>query len=329
MDKVTDTPYASLSPDVVLSAIESVGLVTDGRVLALNSYENRVYQVGIEEAEPVVAKFYRPGRWSDAQILEEHAFTLELADLEVPVVPPLIIDGVSLHVHEGFRFSVCPRRGGRWPELQAKDELEWMGRFMARIHVAGAARAFEHRPALDVQTFGVDSVEFLLANNWLPAHIRNAYETLAEDLLDRIDAAIERAGEIRLIRLHGDCHPGNILWTDSGPHFVDFDDCRTGPAIQDLWMLLSGERNEMERQLSHIVSGYTEFHDFDARELHLVEALRTLRMLHYAAWIARRWKDPAFPRAFPWFNTDRYWEEHILHLREQAAAMDEPPLRLD
>lgn len=323
-----DTPYASLSPDTVLSAIDALGLVTDGRVLALNSYENRVYQVGIEEDTPLVAKFYRPGRWSDAQILEEHAFTIELAELEIPVVAPLILDGASLHVYEGFRYSVSPRRGGRWPELQDKEELIWTGRFMARIHVAGAARHFEHRPQLDVQTFGVASAEFLLKNNWLPAHIRHAYETLAEDLLERIDDAIERAGEVRLIRLHGDCHPGNILWTDSGPHFVDFDDCRTGPAVQDLWMLLSGERVEMERQLAYVLEGYAEFHDFDARELHLVEALRTLRMMHYAAWLARRWKDPAFPRAFPWFNTDRYWEEHILHLREQAAAMDEPPLRI-
>lgn len=322
------TPYASLSPDTVLTAIESVGLVTDGRVLALNSYENRVYQVGIEESQPVVAKFYRPGRWSEAQILEEHAFTLELSELEIPVVPPSVIGGASLQEHARFRFSVCPRRGGRWPELQDKDELKWMGRFIARIHLAGAAKAFEQRPALDVQTFGVDSKDFLLKNNWLPAHIREAYDTLAEDLLDRIDDAIERAGEVALIRLHGDCHPGNILWTDAGPHFVDFDDCRTGPAIQDLWMLLSGERAEMERQLGHVLEGYAEFHHFDARELHLVEALRTLRMMHYAAWLARRWKDPAFPRAFPWFNTDRYWEEHILHLREQAAAMDEPPLRL-
>lgn len=329
MDELKDTPYARLNPEIVLAAIESVGILTDGRVLALNSYENRVYQVGVEQSTPVVAKFYRPGRWSKAQILEEHAFTIELADLEIPVVPPLQIDGASLHEHERFQFSVSARRGGRWPELQDKGELEWMGRFLARIHVAGAASGFAHRPALDVQSFGVDSVEFLLAENWLPEHVRHAYETLTDDLLDRIDAAIERAGEVSLIRLHGDCHPGNILWTDKGPHFVDFDDCRTGPAIQDLWMLLSGERAEMERQLSHIMSGYKEFNDFDARELHLLEALRTLRMLHYAAWLARRWKDPAFPRAFPWFDTDRYWEEHILHLREQAAAMDEPPLNLD
>lgn len=328
MQNSPEAPYANLSPDCVLSALESAGFETDGRVLALNSYENRVYQVGLEDRAPVVAKFYRPGRWSTAQILEEHAFTLELAALEIPVVPPLDADGTTLNEYAGYRFSVSPRRGGRWPELQARDELEWMGRFMARIHVAGAARGFETRPALDVQTFGVDSVEFLLRGNWLPGHIKEAYSTLSEDLFDRIDAAIERAGEVALIRTHGDCHPGNILWTDDGPHFVDFDDCRTAPAIQDLWMLLSGSRAEMQRQLNYLLEGYLEFSDFDARELHLVEALRTLRMLHYAAWLARRWGDPAFPRAFPWFNTDRYWEEHILQLREQVAAMDEQPLVL-
>lgn len=321
-----DTPYAGLSPDVVLSAVESLSLRTDGRVLALNSYENRVYQVGLEDEQPVIAKFYRPGRWTDEQILEEHDFTLELAALEIPVVPPLCPSGQSLHRHQSFRFSISRRRGGRWPELQDKDQLAWMGRFLARIHNAGAAKTFAYRPDLDAQSFGVESVEYLLAKGWLPSHVHHAYASLAEDLLDRIDACIERAGPVRLIRLHGDCHPGNILWTDAGPHFVDFDDCRTGPAIQDVWMLLSGDRADMERQLGHIMDGYSEFFDFDPAELHLLEALRTLRMLHYAAWLARRWKDPAFPRAFPWFNTDRYWEEHILQLREQAAAMDEPPL---
>lgn len=324
----SDTPYATLSPDMVLAAIESVGYVEDGRVLALNSYENRVYQVGIEGGTPVVAKFYRPGRWTDAQILEEHAFTLELAASEIPVVPPLIIAGTTLHRHAGFRFSISARRGGRWPELQDRDELQWMGRFIARIHAVGCARPFECRPALDVQAFGVDSVAFLLTQKWIPSHVVQAYATLTQDLLDRIDDAIERAGEVNLIRLHGDCHPGNILWTDAGPHFVDFDDCRTGPAIQDLWMMLSGDRAEMERQLSYIIEGYVEFKEFEARELHLVEPLRTLRMLHYSAWIARRWADPAFPMAFPWFDSDRYWEEQILLLREQAAAMDEPPLAL-
>lgn len=328
MSNSVEQPYARLSPDTVLSALESVGFVTDGRVLALNSYENRVYQVGLEEGAPLVAKFYRPGRWSTAQILEEHAFTLELAALEIPVVAPILSQGQTLHEHAGFRFSASPRRGGRWPELQDPQELEWMGRFIARLHAAGASRAFETRPALDVQSFGVESVDFLLGKGWLPAHVRDAYETLSEDLFDRIDAAIERAGEIALIRTHGDCHPGNILWTDDGPHFVDLDDCRTAPAVQDLWMLLSGSRGEMQAQLTHVLDGYMEFNDFNPRELHLVEALRTLRMQHYAAWLARRWADPAFPLAFPWFNTDRYWEEHILHLREQVAAMDEPPLSI-
>ncbi len=325
---MTDTPYDTLRPEVVLAAVQGAGFNEDGRILALNSYENRVYQVGIEDGEPVVAKFYRPGRWSDLQILEEHAFTLELAAHEIPVVPPLMTGDITLHHHAGFGYSICQRRGGHWPELQHKQDLQWMGRFIARIHATGATQSFAHRPVLDAQSFGADSVDFLLKGKWIPSHIEQAYASLAEDLLERIDSAIEQAGELDLIRLHGDCHPGNVLWTDAGPHFVDFDDCRTGPAIQDLWMLLSGSREEMEFQLSCIAEGYSEFREFEARELYLVEALRTLRMLHYSAWIARRWLDPAFPMAFPWFNTDRYWEEQILLLREQAAAMDEAPLRL-
>lgn len=323
-----NAPFDALGPDQVLDAVESAGFRCDGRFLALNSYENRVYQVGQEDAAPLVAKFYRPGRWSDAAIREEHAFSLELAAADIPVVAPLEVGGDTLLKHGGFRFAVFPRRGGRWPELGDPDTREWLGRFLGRLHARGAVRDFQHRPVLDVQTMGVEPFRYLQAADLIPAYLMPAYTTLVDELLERIVACYQRAGAIGLIRLHGDCHPGNILWTDAGPHFVDLDDCRTGPAIQDLWMLLSGERAEQSLQLSDILAGYEEFHDFDRRELHLVEALRTLRMIHYAAWLASRWQDPAFPQAFPWFGSDRYWEEHVLALREQAALLEELPLQV-
>lgn len=321
--------FAELVPDNILDAVEGVGYRCDGRFLALNSYENRVYQVGIENGPPLIAKFYRPGRWSDAAIVEEHEFTLELAAREIPVVAPLTgAVGKTLHRHGPYRFALYPRRGGRSPELDNPEHLEQMGRFLARIHALGEVKPFAHRPALDIHHFGVESYQFLLSRNWIPPELETAYRTLAEDLIERIQGCFASAGSVNALRLHGDCHPGNILWTDQGPHIVDFDDARMGPAIQDLWMFLSGDRAYMTARLADLLEGYTEFHEFDPRELHLIEALRTLRMMHYAAWIARRWEDPAFPAAFPWFAGNRYWEEHILALREQAAAMDEPPLRL-
>ena len=329
-----DTPihapvYADLSPDIILDAVESKGFVSDGHLLALNSYENRVYQVGIAERQYLVAKFYRPGRWDDSAILEEHAFAAELVEAEIPVIAPLADhDGETLFRYGGFRFALYPRRGGRWPDLDNPDHLEWLGRFLGRIHAVGAIRPFAHRPTLDIDSFGTQSYRYLLEGGFIPSHIELAYRTLAEDLLIAVAAAYERAGAVAAIRLHGDCHPGNILWTDAGPHFVDLDDCRTGPAVQDLWMLLSGDRQAMGLQLSELVAGYELFRDFDRRELLLIEALRTLRMLHYAAWLARRWSDPAFPLAFPWFNTPRYWEDHVLQLREQAAALQEPALTI-
>lgn len=320
-------PYQSLSPDCILDAIEDTGLRCNGHLHALNSYENRVYQIGVEEGGYVVAKFYRPLRWSDEAIREEHAFAWELAEHEIPVVAPLRdAHGETLHHHEGFRFALYPRRGGRWPELDDPDNLIWIGRFIGRIHAIGAIRPFVHRPTLGIEDYGDESCRYLLEHGFVPRELQLAYRTLAEDVLRQVRTCYARAGEIRLIRLHGDCHPGNILWTDDGPHFVDFDDCRMGPAVQDVWMLLSGERPDMTAQLAEILDGYNEFANFDARELHLVEALRTLRMMHYSAWLARRWDDPAFKQTFTWFNTQRYWEEHILALREQAALLDEPPL---
>jgi Ser/Thr protein kinase RdoA (MazF antagonist) len=326
--------YAGLTPDTVLDALERAGVRGDGRLLGLNSYENRVYQVWLEasDAAPsqdsVVAKFYRPARWSNAQILEEHAFTLELAEREIPVVAPLVIGEKTLHEHAGFRFAVYPRRGGRTPELEDPKTLEWMGRFIGRIHAVGATKAFAERPALDPDGFGREPRAWLLAHDFIPADLLEAWTSAVDLALKGVAACYARAGDVRALRLHGDCHAGNVLWTDDGPHFVDFDDCRSGPAIQDLWMLLSGDRGSMTRQLADVLAGYEDFQDFDARELHLLEALRTLRLVHYSAWIARRWDDPAFPAAFPWFNTQRYWQDRILELKEQIALMDEEPLHV-
>lgn len=320
-------PYYTLDPDLILDAVETYGVRCSGVILPLNSYENRVYQVGIEDDAPRVAKFYRPGRWSDAAILEEHAFTAQLAEREIPVVAPLPApDGKTLSYYGGFRYALFPNQGGHRPELESAEQRTWIGRFIGRIHALGAIAPFQHRPTLTTQEFGWDAARFLLENNFIPPDLHLAYRTLTDDVLRQVEAHFARAAGVNLIRLHGDCHPGNILWTGRGPHFVDFDDCRTGPAVQDIWMLLSGDRRDMTAQLYDVLDGYCDFHDFDPRELQLIEPLRTLRMIHYSAWLARRWQDPSFPRNFPWFNTNRYWEEQILALREQAALLDEPPL---
>ena len=326
MQSQSPQPYAALTPDAVLDALDSIGLRGDGRLLALNSYENRVYQVSMEDGPPVVAKFYRPARWSDAAIMEEHAFVATLAEREIPVVPALAINGHTLHSFNGFRFAVFSKHGGRAPELDNRDTLEWMGRFIGRIHAVGALAPYRDRPTLDIQSFGEEPSVYLLANNFLPPDLIEVYRGVVAQALDGVRECFDRAGDVPTLRLHGDCHIGNVLWTDAGPHFVDFDDSRMGPAIQDLWMLLSGERADMTRQLADLLAGYEDFYDFDPRQLHLIEALRTLRLIHYAAWIARRWDDPAFPAAFPWFNTQRYWQDRILELREQIALMVEPPL---
>ena len=324
-----DLPYQNLTPDLILDAVESCGYRCDGRQFALNSFENRVYQVGLEDGTALVAKFYRPQRWSNEAILEEHGFAIELAAREIPVVAPLATaDGATLHEHRGFRFALFPKRPGRAPELENPDTLRWLGRFLGRTHAVGALQPFRHRPALDIASFGEEPARFVIEHGFVPEDLETAYQTVTRDALQRIAQCYQRAGAVRNIRLHGDCHAGNILWTGGGPHFVDLDDCRSGPAVQDLWMLLSGDRAAMSLQLGHVVAGYREFHDFNRGELALIEALRTLRMIHYAGWLARRWHDPAFPASFPWFNTQRYWQDQILALREQCAAMDEPPLQL-
>jgi Ser/Thr protein kinase RdoA (MazF antagonist) len=322
-------PYSGLTPDRALDALAALGFRPDGRLLALNSYENRVYQAWMEEGPPLVAKFYRPARWSNAQILEEHVFTRELAEREIPVVAPLVINSATLHAFEDLRYAVFPRRGGRRPELEDRKTLEWIGRFVGRIHAVGATRPFQSRPALDIESHGIEPRDWLLASGLVPADLLEAWKSATALALDSVRRCYERAGDVRRIRLHGDCHAGNVLWTDDGPHFVDFDDARSGPAVQDLWMLLSGDRAEMMQQLADIVAGYRDFNEFDPRELQLVEPLRALRLIHYSAWIARRWDDPAFPAAFPWFGTQRYWQDRILEMREQIAAMDEAPLALE
>ena len=321
-------PFAALTPDLVLDAVESLGFLSDARVLALNSYENRVYQVGIEDGQPLIAKFYRPQRWSDAAIIEEHAFSAELADCDIPVVAPLQRDGQTLFEHAGFRFALFPRRGGRAPEPGNLEQLYRLGQLLGRLHGVGASQPFLHRETLCVETFGHASLKTLLEGNFIPRSLLPAYESVARDLLKRLDELFARVSYTP-IRLHGDCHPGNLLCRDDSFHIVDLDDCRTGPALQDLWMMIGGgERHERLSQLAELIEGYQEFHDFDSRELPLLEGLRSLRLIHYSAWLARRWDDPAFPMSFPWFGTERYWGEQILILREQLAALDEEPLRL-
>ncbi|MDN2660111.1 serine/threonine protein kinase [Neptunomonas sp. CHC150] len=321
-------PFYELKPDTVIDAVESIGYLSDGRIMALNSYENRVYQVGIDESEPLIAKFYRPQRWTDEQIGEEHRFMAQLVEQDLSVVAPIKSDtGQTLFSYDDYRFSLFVRKGGRAPELEDPEHLFQLGNTLGRIHLAGQAEPFKHRPTLDIQSYGIDSTDFI-SRELIPASLKAAYDSLTSDLLREIDAAFKRAGDVVYQRVHGDCHGGNILWRDDMPHFVDFDDARMAPAIQDLWMLLTGDRHQQELQLGEVIDGYNEFASFNPRELHLVEALRTLRMMNYAAWIGRRWEDPAFPMSFPWFNTERYWGEHLLELKEQFAKLQEPVLKL-
>ena len=328
MSTINQHPYEALTPDRVLDAVESLGYLSDARIMALNSYENRVYQVGIEDDLPVIAKFYRPERWSREQILEEHTFSQELKEMEFPVVAPMMDDnGESLFEFEGFQFALFKRMGGYPPELDNLDHLLVLGRHMGRLHKLGSTKPFQHRPEITLQRYGIENVEWLLANDFIPASVKVAYETLTRDILDKL-ANIESRFSPDIIRVHGDAHVGNILWRDDNPHFVDFDDTCMAPAIQDLWMFLSGDRQNQTLQMSELLEGYEEFHEFNLAELNLVEYFRTLRLINYSGWLAKRWQDPAFPMAFTWFNTERYWSEHILELREQFANLDEPPIAL-
>lgn len=324
---MTSHPYDRLTPELILDAVETQGMRCTGVLLPLNSYENRVYRVDTDERGQVAVKFYRPERWDDRQILEEHAFARELAEQEIPAVAAMPgADGLTLHHYQGFRFALFPWCRGRAPELHSPDDRRRLGRYLARLHRVGAASPFRHRERLTVESYGHRSVELLRASPFIPPPLHASYFAIADILLQRLDECFAHTGDLAWIRVHGDFHLGNILWTETGAHLVDFDDSLMAPAVQDLWMLLSGEAAEMETQLADILEGYSEFRDFDVSELRLIEPLRTLRMLRYSAWIAARWSDPAFPRTFPWFDSNRYWEEQVLALKQQLAALDEPTL---
>ena len=324
----TPAPFADLTPEAILASVESLGLATDGRVLALNSYENRVYRIGIEDGAPRVLKFYRPGRWSDAAILEEHRFSQELLANDLSVVAPQLLAGTTLHRHGGHRFAIFPMQGGHAPEPGDRETLKQIGRTLGRMHAVGARTPFAHRGTLNVQQHAIASVSYLLDADWLPAELEENFEALCHLLLDQVEDAWAHCGEFNILRLHGDCHPGNILWRDGQPHFVDLDDTMMGPAMQDLWMLCTGDAAARGEQMGWLLEGYELFHEFDHRQLGLIEALRAMRLLHFHAWIARRWSDPAFPAAFPWFESPRHWEGVIVQLQEQLVAMREPVLEL-
>lgn len=325
--RISEQPFADLSPDRIIAAVESLGRLCDGRLLALNSYENRVWQVGQNEGPPLIVKFYRNARWSDAQILEEHALVEEFAAHELPVVAPMRVAGETLHTHGGYRFALFPRQGGRAPDLEQAHHLRAIGRVLGRMHRIGSASTFSVRPALDIEQFGRVPAAFVQAE-CLPAHLQAAYAPLVEQLLTHVEARFAEIAPHR-IRAHADFHPGNILWRDDAPHLVDFDDARMAPAVQDIWMMVTGSEDEQRRALSWLLEGYTEFNDFDRRELHLVEPLRVLRMLHHSAWLAHRAAEPAFLQAFPWFGSTAYWEGHILDLKEQLGHVSEPSIFFD
>lgn len=319
---VNETPYEKLDPHSILLAIESMGFQCTGQLFALNSYENRVYQVGIEGAEPLIAKFYRPERWSDEAILEEHQFAAELVENEIPVIAPIIIKDKTLHFYQDFRFALFKRLSGRPLELDNLEHLEWMGRFIGRIHAVGACKSFKHRIRLDAESYGYQPYRYLVQQHFIPEYLKENYCSTVESALQKVEQCFQLVGPIPSIRLHGDCHAGNVLWNITGPQIVDLDDCLMGPAIQDIWMLLSGDAHQVKIQLNRILDGYSEFYDFNPREIHLIEALRTLRMIHYSAWLAKRWQDPAFPLNFPWFNTPRYWQDQLQNLNEQLDLLE-------
>jgi Ser/Thr protein kinase RdoA (MazF antagonist) len=309
-----------------MNAVESLGFLCDGCTYPLNSYENRVYQVGIEGQAPMIIKVYRPDRWSAEQILEEHEFCFELIDQELPAIAPWRNnEGQSLFNYDGFLFCIFSRRGGHAPEFAEPDHLEMLGRLLGRIHAIGGVQPFEHRPQISVDRLGTQSIQ-LISEAFMPTELKPAYDSITRDIMAHVNNHMANLNPETFIRVHGDCHAGNILWRDEALYFVDFDDTCMAPAVQDIWMLLSGDRQEQSQQLEPIFRGYNAFCHFNFGELRLIESLRTLRIMHYSAWLARRWQDPAFPMHFPWFNTMKYWSEHILTLREQLAALQEPPL---
>ncbi|MDA8561703.1 serine/threonine protein kinase [Gammaproteobacteria bacterium] len=322
----TKTPFQNLDPNTILSAVETLGYACSGSLIGLNSYENRVYQIGIEGSNPLIAKFYRPNRWDNKAILEEHELSLELTDHEIPVIPPIISqNNKTLHEYNGYRFVVFPRKGGRALDQGNIDQLAWMGRFIGRLHAVSSCKQYFHRSTLNTETHGYNTYRFLVKNNFIPHYLVTQYSSVVEEILSITDELFKNITNLKLIRLHGDCHLGNILWNVTGPHIVDLDDSEMGPAIQDIWMLLSGNHDQIRSQLDIILENYCKFYEFDIRELKLIEAMRALRMIQYSAWLANRWEDPAFPISFPWFNTPHYWEEQLLNLREQVVLLTNSP----
>jgi len=317
------SPFENLGPETILAALESVGFEPNGSLLALNSYENRVYQAQTESLEFYVAKFYRPERWTHEAIKEEHDFSYELLDSDISVVAPIKIEGSTIFDFAGYHFAIFPRQGGHPPNLENKDDLEVLSRSIARIHAIGSKKTFKHREIFSMERLGTRSREFILGSDFLPPELVESYATTSQNLLNAIDPSLI---ESQQIRIHGDCHMGNVLWRNDISHFVDFDDCLNGPPIQDLWMLLSGERQDQLHQVNTILDAYNEFYEFNPATLTVIEPLRTLRMIHHAAWIGKRWEDPAFPLAFPFFNSARYWSDHILTLKEQESKLVEEPL---
>ena len=320
--------FTGLSPDLIIDGIESAGFTVDSGLLALNSYENRVYQFHDDNLVKYVTKFYRPQRWALAQIQEEHDFSFELEERELPIVAPLKVDGKSLFEYQGYHFAVFPCRGGRIFEVDNLDQLEWMGRFLGRIHAVSSLNSFEQRPAFNTEEMLFEAKEIINSSGFVPKSLQIPFFTILDQVIDIAAKQYQAVKNTQQIRLHGDCHAGNILWRDEGPHFVDLDDCRTGPAIQDLWMMLSGDRQQQLLQLDTLLMGYEEFFTFDMQQLILIESLRTMRVVNYMAWLCKRWQDPAFPHSFPWFNTEKYWEQQILMLKEQMSALQERPLSL-
>ena len=326
---VSAHPYDALTPDIILDAMEEAGFAVNGRLFALNSYENRVYQVGLEDSSPVIAKFYRPGRWSEAAIREEHEITREFLDADIPVVAPMTMaSGDTLGQHNDFLFSVFPQRGGQAPDVSVTDTLYRLGQWLGQMHNIGARRPFEHRPEISPLSGIERDNALLIEGGWIPDDLRPAWDSLIPDLIQACGARIDEAGPVDTLRLHGDCHAGNILCREEQMLFVDLDDCRTGPAIQDMWLLLNGEDAERGAQLGELLEGYEMFRDFNRRERHLIEPLRCYRQISHCAWLAKRWDDPAFPRFFPWFAQPRYWSDQILSLREQLAALQAPSITL-
>jgi len=317
--------FQALSPDLILDALESVGLIAESGLTALNSYENRVYQFLGDDKKRYVVKFYRPERWTEEQILEEHDFSKDLLEAEVPAVAPLDIQGRTLHSHQGYLFTVFPSVGGRQYEIDNLDQLEWVGRFLGRIHQVGSERLFTARPTIGLDEY-LTQPRIILENSALiPARQRAAFLTVTDNLISTIGQFWH--DDWQPLRLHGDCHPGNILWRD-GPLFVDLDDARNGPAVQDLWMLLHGDHSEQRLQLDILLEAYGEFADFDTKQLSLIEPLRAMRMVYYLAWVARRWEDPAFPKSFPWMKDEDFWLGQSAAFNEQIKKLQAPPLQL-